>query len=102
MPKQDTTFKKGKSGNPKGKPKGTISHKTRSWQDLCNYLLNEGVEKYLKYVETLEPQEFTKEFKDILNYIRPRLAQTNIDANVKGKLESLVIKWEKANQQEPK
>jgi hypothetical protein len=75
MSKQDTTFKKGKSGNPSGKPKGIKNAKTKAWEVLGEYLLNDGAKKYKEEVFKLKGVAFLKEYSALLNYFKPRLAQ---------------------------
>lgn len=70
-------FKKGESGNPKGKPKGADSQKTkklRSW-------VTAFIEKNTKQIETdwlnLDPKERIVMFEKLLKYTLPALQATS-------------------------
>lgn len=72
-------YKKGVSGNPNGRPKGSKNVKTQKWHQLCDYLLDEGTERLMKAMEQLEPKEFVDAYAKILVYIKPKLA--SVDQN---------------------
>jgi len=75
-------FKKGQSGNPGGKVPGTKSNKTLAWERLGDMIVNEGAERYQKYLETLDDKKFADEFKSILEYFKPRQQKTEIKADI--------------------
>ena len=54
------SFKKGQSGNLKGKPKGTLSQKTIAWENLGNFITETGAEKVKTILTNAEPEDFIK------------------------------------------
>ncbi len=70
---------KGVSGNPSGRPKGAISKTTQKWNQLCDYLMDDGIERLMNALDTLEPKEYVEAYTKILNYIKPKLQ--SVDAN---------------------
>lgn len=70
---------KGVSGNPAGRPKGAISKTTQKWNQLCDYLMDDGIERLMNALDTLEPKEYVEAYTKILNYIKPKLQ--SVDAN---------------------
>jgi hypothetical protein len=70
---------KGVSGNPNGRPKGAISKTTQKWNQLCDYLMDDGIERLMNALDTLEPKEYVEAYTKILNYIKPKLQ--SVDAN---------------------
>ena len=70
---------KGVSGNPNGRPKGAISKTTQKWNQLCDYLLDEGTERLMLALEQLEPKEFADAYTRILSFIKPKL--NSVDSN---------------------
>ena len=70
---------KGVSLNPAGRPKGAVNKRTEKWHQLCDYLLDEGTERLMNALESLEPKEFVDAYTKILCYIKPKLA--SVDQN---------------------
>lgn len=66
-------FKKGNSGNPKGRPQNSSNKSVAKLRDSVNQLLNENFEQVQKDMEDLKPRERVKFFIDLLNYSLPRI-----------------------------
>ena len=75
-------YKPGESGNIKGKPKGAVSAKTKAWDRLGEYIVNEAAEKYCEYLDTLKDKSHADEFRAILEYFKPRQMRTEIKADI--------------------
>lgn len=72
------SFKKGEGG----RPKGVKNKKTRQWDQIGDYLVNQGSEKFLSILEESGDKEYVDKFLAILNYFKPKLASTtNINQN---------------------
>ena len=82
-------FEKGKSGNKEGRPTGAKNKKTLQWEALGDFIVEEGAEKVMQYLHTLEGDEFFSRYKEILNYVKPKMQATQLDANVKS--ENIII-----------
>ena len=85
------TFVKGQSGNPKGKPKGAVSEKTKIWNEIGEWFANEGIEQYkdnlLDMLTSDVPAikaEGMKRFEALLEYFKPKLQRTETDITSKG------------------
>lgn len=76
-------FKKGESGNPAGKPKGTISEKTKFWNQLKEFMIEDGAQKFKKELMTLKGKEFTNAYTATLEFFQPKLVRSEIKAEVK-------------------
>lgn len=81
-------WKKGTSANPNGKPKGAIGKKTEKWNMLTDYLLNEGIDRYISAINNLNDEDYVKHFGQILNYVKPKLS--NIDQSNSGHLNIVI------------
>jgi len=46
--------------------------KSKEWLGLSAYILGEGVERYLECLKDLPDKEYIKEFREILEYFKPR------------------------------
>lgn len=68
-------FEKGQSGNKAGKPKGTISQKTKFWNEVKEWFMGEGAEKYIKEMKTLKGRQYTEAYSSALEYFQPKLSR---------------------------
>lgn len=64
-------------GNP-GKQKGTISEKTKFWNQLKDFMTNEGAEKYQKELMNLKGKEFIVAYSSLLEYFQPKLIRSEV------------------------
>lgn len=79
-------FKPGKSGNPKGKPKGAIQVKTRILHGFIEDVLNGGQEKYLKELKKLKGRAYVEAYNVLLEYVLPkkqRVESVNVNLTTK-------------------
>ena len=72
-------FKKGKSGNPKGKPPGALNNTTKELREMVsNFLLN-NFEQVVQDFQELKPKERARLYCDLLQYGLPRLQNVSMD-----------------------
>lgn len=77
---------KGKTNNPNGKPKGTLSQKTKAWEALGERLTGDHTEKVNKYLDELykkDKAEFFKAYTLLLEYFKPKQARSEVDLSNK-------------------
>ena len=79
MRNADGTFGEGN----KGKPKGAKSNKTKQWEQLGDFLTEEGAQRAMKILNDLPDEEYLDQFGKLLNYYKPKMQSTNLDANLK-------------------
>ena len=75
-------FEKGKSGNPAGRPKGCKDKRTEAWEQLGDYILGDGAERYLAIIEGLPPEKFATRFESLLEFFKPKQQRTEIKGDV--------------------
>ena len=75
-------FEKGKSGNPKGRPKGAANKDNQNLKEFVEYLLNSKREKLEKDFDTLKPYERLKMFERLLAYVLPKQQPRDIETVV--------------------
>jgi hypothetical protein len=64
-------FKKGQSGNPDGKKRGTVNRSTEQIRTAIMELVNENFELVRADLKKLDPEKRTKFFIDLLRHILP-------------------------------
>ena len=71
-------FKKGESGNPKGKPPGTVNKVNQEIRERINLFLDENFDTVQTDLLKLEPRERVKFYIDLLGFGLPKLRQTEL------------------------
>lgn len=64
-------FVKGNSG----KAKGTKDKKTRRIDDLIEYLSNEGAERFVRAMDSLDDKTFANNYIQLIEFIKPKLSR---------------------------
>lgn len=86
-------FKKGKSGNPKGRTEGSQNRKTEQWEAFAQYCLNGGLEKFEKELNSLKGEKYVYAFLNLLEYHKPKLARTEIQQDPANNIHTVKIEW---------
>jgi hypothetical protein len=79
-------FKKGVSGNPKGKPKGALSEKTKAWDSLGDFLTEEGAEKAREIIRNAPPDKFIFYYTMFIEYFKPKRSREDSQGNPENKI----------------
>jgi hypothetical protein len=72
-------WKKGESGNPKGKDKGTLNHDKRRFKEFLEKLLEDNapkMESWLNDIAKDDPMAAFSVIKDFAEFCHPKLART--------------------------
>ena len=69
-----------KAGNP-GKPKGAISEKTKFWNELKDFMVNEGAVRWKEELMKMEGQAFVSSYNNALEFFQPKLSRAQVEAN---------------------
>jgi hypothetical protein len=69
----------GISNNPKGKPKGALSAKTKEWEALGESITNIHTQRFNEILSTLDDDKFADKFLQVLEYFKPKLNRTSIE-----------------------
>lgn len=79
-------YKQGESGNPSGRPKGAKDKKTLAWDELGDYIIKGGAQKYLTIIKGLPNKEFLSRFEAIMEYFKPKQQRTELtgELEIKG------------------
>lgn len=62
-----------------GRKTGSKSKKVKHWEELGQFVLEEGATKYMKYLKKLEPKDYMSRFESILEYFQPKLSRSEVD-----------------------
>jgi hypothetical protein len=68
-------FQKGRSKTG-GIQKGQKHEKTKQWDQIGDYIVNNGAERIIKYMDTLEGKAFFEAYVAILEYFKPKQKRT--------------------------
>lgn len=74
------TFKKGKSGNPAGRPKGAKGKVPGTVKEWIVSVIDGNREKFEQALKCIPPEEFLKVMTKLLDYVVPK--QQTVSANV--------------------
>ena len=79
-------FKKGQSGNPAGRKKGTVTKKRSEWEQMGEALVGPWTD-YIKaegfrMMQEGNWEEFYPLYKDMVNYFKPKLSSAQLEAKV--------------------
>lgn len=82
-------FKKGQSGNPKGRPRGAKNKATNELREWVERLINDNLDTIANDIKELDPNERVKFFLALLNYTLPK--QQSVKAEINDEREQIVI-----------
>ena len=71
-------FKKGVSGNPAGKPKGSIDTKTRGWELLKETITTGLTDKFMAEMDKLDGIQYINAFLTTMEYFKPKLSRSEV------------------------
>lgn len=87
---------KGRTNNPKGKPKGIKSAKTKAWEKLGEVIVNDSAERFMNILSEMKDEEFVKNYLMILEYFKPKQSRAEVKAE-----HSLTVNWEESKNYTP-
>ena len=88
-------FRKGKSGNPAGKPKGTQNKATTDLRTWINILINKNLPKIEKDLESLDSKDRLQVIERLIQYCIPKQQAISVEAQIQAEyseLEKLIEK----------
>lgn len=89
-------FKKGESGNPKGRPRGA-RNKTRSdVVDMIARIVENNLATFQNDLDSLEPRERVRAITSLMGYVVPKLQATTSDELIAAEYEHLSALMEQA------
>lgn len=78
---KETQFKKGQSGNPNGRPKGSKNKATGELREFVNDFINNNRENLQNDFEALEPKERIDTLIKLMEYSLPKLNRTEVSTD---------------------
>ena len=72
------TFIKGKSGNPGGREAGSVSKKTLILKTFTETIIEGRMDRFNDELDKLEGRAYVDAFLSLLEYVKPRLARTEL------------------------
>lgn len=85
------------------KPKGAVSKKTKLWEKLGEFVVNDGAEQFMNNIITLMSSKDPKEvalgmsmYKDTIEFFKPKLSRQELKANVETTIRRAEIEFKDA------
>ena len=75
-------YKKGESGNPKGRPAGSANKTTEAIRATVNQFINDNLPNIQAEYENLEAKDKLEFLNKLLAYVLPKLQAVEMDATV--------------------
>ena len=88
-------LKKGQTGNPNGRPKGTPNKVTSDLKTWINALISKNLSRIEKDLKGLEPKERLQILERFMQYCIPRQQSISVEAQIQAEyqaIESLIEK----------
>ena len=82
-------FKKGQSGNPKGRPRGARNKATNELREWVERFINDNLDTIANDIKELDPNERVKFFLALLNYTLSK--RQSVKAEINDEREQIVI-----------
>lgn len=75
-------FKKGKSGNPKGRPRGNTGEKTKYIRDWLTSLIGSNAQSLTENFKNLPSKDKWRVITQLMPYVIPKQTETKLKADV--------------------
>jgi hypothetical protein len=82
-------YKKGQSGNPSGRPRGSKNKATAELKDRVKMIIEDNIDTLAEKLEELEPKDYVKAVIALLAFSLPK--QQSVKADVTASREQIVI-----------
>ena len=69
------------------------SKKAKQWEALGEFITQRGAAKAMSIINKLPEDQYLDQYGKLLNYFKPRLQATQIDAKLEGDLNVKPIEW---------
>ena len=88
MPNSFTDKKLAAAAGRKSRPKRSLE-----WEALGKDIAGKHTDRFNNLLNGLDDEEFAKQFLNVLNYFKPKLASTNNKTDLSGKVSIEPIEW---------
>lgn len=74
-------FEKGKTGNPDGRPKGSLNKNTSKLREAISCFLTDNFDSIVNDFQELSPKDRVKFYCDLLNYNLPKVQSIQMETD---------------------
>jgi hypothetical protein len=93
-------FVKGQSGNPKGKPKGSVNKSTAEIKEIITRVVGnqlDMLEDDLKKIRKESPARAAEIYMKMVDYVLPKQSKIELEGELNHRVEKVVIEIKKTN-----
>jgi len=75
-------------GNP-GKPPGAKNKKSILWDQLGDFFVNEGAERFITEIRTLEGKDYVNAYSQLVEFFKPKLSRVETTDDLSREIDAL-------------
>lgn len=76
-----------------GRPKGAKNERTEQWERFSEWMMEAGLERFQREIETLEGKDYVQVVKDLMEFFKPKLARQEVTGRDGKDLKPILVQF---------